>query len=499
MYGRGSTTLATLYTSRTKATAAANPFVTDSAGNGVFFADPGEYDLSVGSSTIAVTVPVDPFETARMVIPNAVGDGVTDDTAAIQAAIDKAAAGSGMVGLPFTLTGYLCGNLTVPTVGTPTIAPGLVVEGLGAFVPIIYSGSGTLFNLPGTSGSVTVPYVTLRNLRLLKAGTQGVGKAISANYAQVCTLDHVFIKGFSKGVELVSNCTGWKLYQAQITRCGTGLTLGAGCGGFDWFGGQLDTNAVGFDINGSMTGVSLNGIEIDTDVQGGTKYNTSGSYAGRVRGGAARVRFSGVRVFAENSLPSGINASVLVDAIDVSFADDCFFHGDASTTPGVTPVPAAIEVAATASFVKIGGHTTLHSVSSYRVLTGAANILLTDPSNGEATLVSGTGATIPTVLRTEATSLVVKGAVIADGSKVIVRNGDAVQMNSTDNTDSVSWAWSDFALYGGGRAVMLDERTDPTAPAVNQGKLYLRDNGSGKTQFCVRFNTGAVQVIATQP
>jgi hypothetical protein len=29
--------------------------------------------------------------------------------------------------------------------------------------------------------------------------------------------------------------------------------------------------------------------------------------------------------------------------------------------------------------------------------------------------------------------------------------------------------------------------------------MYLRDNGSGKTQLVIRFATGAIQVIATQP
>ena len=40
---------------------------------------------------------------------------------------------------------------------------------------------------------------------------------------------------------------------------------------------------------------------------------------------------------------------------------------------------------------------------------------------------------------------------------------------------------------------------DPSAPSANFGRLYFRDNGLGKTQLCVRFNTGAVQVLATQP
>ena len=41
--------------------------------------------------------------------------------------------------------------------------------------------------------------------------------------------------------------------------------------------------------------------------------------------------------------------------------------------------------------------------------------------------------------------------------------------------------------------------SDPVAPVANTGRLYTRDNGSGKTQLVVRFPTGAIQVIATEP
>ena len=46
---------------------------------------------------------------------------------------------------------------------------------------------------------------------------------------------------------------------------------------------------------------------------------------------------------------------------------------------------------------------------------------------------------------------------------------------------------------------MQEQAADPSAPAADHGVLYLKDNGSSKTQLCVRFSSGAVQVIATQP
>ncbi len=47
--------------------------------------------------------------------------------------------------------------------------------------------------------------------------------------------------------------------------------------------------------------------------------------------------------------------------------------------------------------------------------------------------------------------------------------------------------------------MQMTEITAPSAPAANGGRLFLRDNGSGKTQLCIIYNTGAVQVLNTQP
>jgi hypothetical protein len=47
--------------------------------------------------------------------------------------------------------------------------------------------------------------------------------------------------------------------------------------------------------------------------------------------------------------------------------------------------------------------------------------------------------------------------------------------------------------------VELVEIATPSAPGSNHARLFVRDNGSGKTQLCVRFHSGAVKVLAIQP
>jgi hypothetical protein len=49
------------------------------------------------------------------------------------------------------------------------------------------------------------------------------------------------------------------------------------------------------------------------------------------------------------------------------------------------------------------------------------------------------------------------------------------------------------------RHIEMTEVTAPGAGATNSARLFARDNGSGKTQLCVRFATGAIAVLATEP
>ncbi len=47
--------------------------------------------------------------------------------------------------------------------------------------------------------------------------------------------------------------------------------------------------------------------------------------------------------------------------------------------------------------------------------------------------------------------------------------------------------------------IRLSEISTPSAPGTNNAAIYVADNGAGKTQLIVRFATGAVQILATQP
>lgn len=47
--------------------------------------------------------------------------------------------------------------------------------------------------------------------------------------------------------------------------------------------------------------------------------------------------------------------------------------------------------------------------------------------------------------------------------------------------------------------VDIVEQPEPAAPSADQARLFVRDNGAGKTQLCAKFSSGVPVVIATQP
>jgi hypothetical protein len=79
--------------------------------------------------------------------------------------------------------------------------------------------------------------------------------------------------------------------------------------------------------------------------------------------------------------------------------------------------------------------------------------------------------------------------------------GTAVDTRWYRSAANVMGTDDNLALEGAGTYEEFKENgtTDAAAGAANTGRLYVKDNGAGKTQLCVRFNTGAVQVIATEP
>lgn len=222
-------TNATLYTSRTKATTAANPATTDSSGNLSFFADPGQYNLSVtiGSTTTTtlVTVPVDPSEDT--VHPYSVkrygakGDGTTDDTTSIQAAITAAIAnGYGEVWFP---------EGTYKIITTLTVSgPGIVFRGRGKKVSVIQP----------TTGLAGIPIIKATDHR------QFTVEDMSINGTTSGTPPSIGINSFRSSLSPGSNsCFGLSVRNVEIAAVGS---IGTGIA---WTNTSSATDGTGADTN----------------------------------------------------------------------------------------------------------------------------------------------------------------------------------------------------------------------------------------------------------
>jgi hypothetical protein len=74
--------------------------------------------------------------------------------------------------------------------------------------------------------------------------------------------------------------------------------------------------------------------------------------------------------------------------------------------------------------------------------------------------------------------------------------GSLLQRVSNDNTTPMTFSPGKLL---GHDWFQLQEIAAPGAPAPNNGRLYVEDNGSGKSRLMIRFPTGATQQIAIEP
>jgi hypothetical protein len=83
-------------------------------------------------------------------------------------------------------------------------------------------------------------------------------------------------------------------------------------------------------------------------------------------------------------------------------------------------------------------------------------------------------------------------------SNVTFSTPDTAVGASTQQVNALRLTIDSEGLDIGTHGIKGEEILDPAAPPLNVGVVYFRETG-GKTQLVVRFNTGAIQVLATEP
>jgi hypothetical protein len=215
----------------------------------------------------------------------AAGDGIADDTGAIQKALDKAALSNGAVFIPEGR--FLCSELKVPEgIGIYGLPAWSYRKGMGSV--IVYKGGGNcLINLTGAYGAYL--YGLCLNGNNVEGGAHGIliDKPDYGKQEDTPRIDTCRIERFSgDGIKLEriwcfvvrhSHCYGNK---------GCGLRV-RGWDGFildNWFSGNGETGFGAYDENASNT---LTGNRIEWNraggilIRGGSHYNITGNYIDR--------------------------------------------------------------------------------------------------------------------------------------------------------------------------------------------------------------------------
>lgn len=497
----------------------------------------------------------------------AVGDGVTDDTAAIQAAINALPAVGGVVFLP---TGIY--RINAPLTVTKD---SVIIEGAGIGNPFgTYSGpefsgpmtqGGTVITAsPGFSGTYMVNVATtdralrgvhLRHFSLAGFSLPGSTSGIHFQVHKGSIQDVYVVYMTNLGIHLSSTSATWYggnydniLSNVRIEHSGShGLRFTS------WAGDNLITNCIINDVGANcVSGDDLSpaniftgcyfydatgkGIELDTfhtkivntriqDCNGGIYLSGQWWSGGFTIVGCTLRNCSN----ATDNTTDCINVAP-VAAMRGGVISACDFSTDlGQNNTTYNRARYAINIAsANMMGCVIGPCSTGYQSASSALATGFLRDLGTDTTvlTGNASLVVNDADVNGVMLRMESAIPASRfvGASTAGKLRWAVGVNSTAEAGANAGSDwnllryddtgayidavlSISRQFNfaqfsgDVGLAGGsaGGKLQFKERTDPSAPAVNQAALYARDNGSGKTQLCVRFPTGAIQVIATEP
>ena len=209
---------------------------------------------------------------------NAVGNGVTDDTSAIQAAITAAGVSGGIVYFP---PGTYNGT-------TLSLASNVMLVGAGAGATIIYQIAATVSPVIDLSNKdkVTIRDLTVNGNASNQSQT-GVNAGIASSGATNVTLENLLITNTSDWGVALLEVTGATLINVRTTAMRAGANAGATRAGILLGSSAGGTNAVNVDLYGCIAesaNAFVNGIMLE-----------KGSNI-RVIGGKTAVSYSGYKI-----------------------------------------------------------------------------------------------------------------------------------------------------------------------------------------------------------
>lgn len=470
----------------------------------------------------------------------AVGDGVTNDTAAIQAAITAAA---GSIVLVPAGTYVVTSTLTYNTTGN---VAGLQLHGVGMEKTIFDNrvANGPMLSLAGHASPTNSTFArgaSLTNFKIRTTTSPVASRGIDFRSQWYVEVKNVHITGLtSDGIRVINegNAGGgdtdasnlWKLTNVEVDLCGgIGLNIPNPPTFFTATGIWTLENC-SFNQNAGG-GSYLQGLQF-LFLNSNWAYNANYGITFPVSTAATRTA-----IFIGGEFDG--NQNYHVDALNVlqlSMDHPKFIHrADSPGLPAVLSPSIAVRCGNGVSGVcrqpYIDGPTIRNdTVSMVTVALFSATCEYPyigrpayDSSSANITLFSdNTMATQTVRFNEDGTDLIRSKASVAARSGMRIPHGVAPTAPSNGDVWSTTAGFfavrnsqpvKQFALIEdfiaaanvwSGVQSFLDyqrffEIADPTNPAADQAKLFIKDNGAGKTQFCVKFGTGAAVVIATEP
>jgi len=279
---------------------------------------------------------------------------------------------------------------------------------------------------------------------------------------------------------------GWGTQSPGPNNVGVGanVDLGASASFSTAIGFQSKANGLSSTSLGSLANASAN-----TATALGANATAAGINAVSV-GNLSSAAGANAIAIGLNSGAAGIEATAVGRGAkaDADTATALGVGATASVAIGSTALGASSTAAGASSFA--GGHLSSAAGSSAVAVGMQANAAGT-----EATAV-GRGANAG-----GATSAAFGKSANASGvSATALGNGTSAAHNYSVALGSGSTTTDVSQVAIGTKHIEATVRpTNPDAPAADKGRVYFRKNVSEKMELCVRFPTGAVQVIATEP
>ena len=452
-----------------------------------------------GTGAVTRTVKAKLQETVSVKDFGAVGDGVTDDTVSIQAAIDYCVANQKDLIVPDLC--YVAASLNIDRLVDSVAADNY-------FTITSLSGGGFIVNTAIPIFSTNLVNASDPNLpvsQMVRFDSLKFEAASSATTAYVLD-ENKFLRVVFESCNFLKikclNAPSSKLtqtitFQNCQARRWSGTFFKSDEATFDLkvIGGLWEAGGDGFDIDFPV-GTAFIGANIEGMASFAIKY--TGGYALTVQGCYFEQNGdtdpNGCSI--DGSAGTGIAGSEVVSIIGN------YFSGDADT-----PAKPQVKWGDDATAISTGNlcSTTLHEFGTNSRVNIVADYARTALSTNDATSYNGirNDMQIGAVFRADGNYTY--GGIVR--SEFVGGSGGFLRLRSLQNKVESSTGLDidengDAKITGNaGLAgyMDIDEIAGVPTPAPDFARLFAQDNGSGKTQLVVQFSTGALQILATEP